>query len=138
MYYLLVHVLSINLSEAAKYISIVLGRTDRTVRSWRATFLVNEGTFPDTLQGKYRRTGVLWHNEELNKVATAYVRQNAASKGRRNLRLPMFCKWVNETLLLNETLEPGYPRKISMETARLWLHELGFSVVNAKKGTYVD
>ena len=38
---------------------------------------------------------------------------------------------------LNETLEPGCPRNISVETARHWLHELGFKVLSAKKG-FVD
>ena len=47
----------------------------------------------------------------------------------------MFCQWVNDDLLVNTTLEPGFPRKIAMETARKWMHEL-FSV--AKEGTFVD
>ena len=45
---------------------------------------------------------------------------------------------MNEELLVNETLEPSFPRKISVETARHWLHELGFEVLAAKKGCYVD
>lgn len=49
----------------------------------------------------------------------------------------MFCQWVNDELLPNTTLEPGFPRKIGFETARKWMHELGFAVVS-KKGTYVD
>ena len=36
-------------------------------------------------------------------------------------------------LLLNHVLEPGYPRKISQETVRKWLHELGFCVLDSKK-----
>lgn len=40
--------------------------------------------------------------------------------------------------LPNHALDPGFPRKISCETARKWLHELGFSVIYAKIGTYVD
>ena len=28
-------------------------------------------------------------------------------------------------------LEPGFPRHISVETARKWLHELGFEVLSA-------
>ena len=50
----------------------------------------------------------------------------------------MFCQWVNDDFLSNETLEPGFPRKISVETARKWMHELGFEVVTKKKGTFVD
>jgi len=35
-------------------------------------------------------------------------------------------------------LEPGFPRKISVVTTRHWLHELGFEVLSAKKGCFVD
>jgi hypothetical protein len=34
----------------------------------------------------------------------------------------------------DDVLEPGYPHKISVETARKWLHELGFMVLDPKKG----
>ena len=46
------------------------------------------------------------------------------------------CKWINKSLLLNSTLEPGYPRKISVETARKWLQELGFEVLTAQNGIF--
>ena len=49
-----------------------------------------------------------------------------------------FCRWVNEALLPNSTLEPGFPRKIGLETARKWLHHLGFEVLTAKKGIFID
>ena len=48
------------------------------------------------------------------------------------------CKWVNKSLLPNSTIEPGFPRKIAIETARKWLHELGFEVVTARKGIFID
>ena len=50
----------------------------------------------------------------------------------------MFCKWVNEVLLPNQVLDPGFPRSVSIETSRKWLHFLGFSMRGHKKGTYVD
>ena len=59
-------------------------------------------------------------------------------KGKPNLTVRGFCEWVNNDLLDNETLETGYPRKIGLETARKWMHELGFEVVTKKKGTFVD
>lgn len=34
--------------------------------------------------------------------------------------------------------EPGFPRKVFLETARKRLHELGFQVLDKKKGTFVD
>lgn len=49
-----------------------------------------------------------------------------------------FCKWVNKTLLPNFTLEPGFPWKVSVETAHTWLHHLGFEVLIPKKGIFID
>ena len=138
LHHLLVTMLQLKKIDASKLIAELTGKGERTVREWRATFTANNGSFPDTLQGKYQRTGVLWHNEELNKLVTRYVRENKAVKGKPNMRLQSFTNWVNQALLPNHGLEPGYPRKVSCETARKWLHELGFSVIDAKKGTYVD
>ena len=100
--------------------------------------MANSGSFPETLQGRYQRKGVLWQNEELNKKASAFVRANAAKKGHPNMKIACFARWVNEDLLPNHALESGYPCKLSQETARKWLHELGFCVLDSKKGTYVD
>ena len=51
LWYLLVNVLQFQLTEAAKLIGNVIVKSDRTVREWRATFIANEGEFPDTMQG---------------------------------------------------------------------------------------
>ena len=53
-----------------------------------------------------------------------YIRSNAAVKGRPNLTAADLCVWVNESLQPNSTLEPGFPRKICLETAYKWLHLL--------------
>lgn len=92
----------------------------------------------ESKQGQYQRSGVVWGNEELNRKATAFIRNNSNVKGRPNLTVGMFCEWVNNSLLLDEALEPGYPRKIGIETARKWMHKLRFHVVQKKKGTFVD
>ena len=96
------------------------------------------GEVPHSKQGQYQRTGVLWKNEDLNKKASRYIRENAAVKGKPNLTGGKFCLWVNDELLPNETLEPGFPRKVSVQTARKWMHELGFEVLESKKSTFVD
>ena len=77
-------------------------------------------------------------NEELNKTAGDYICSNANVKGKPNLTVSQFCHWVNNDLLPNTTLEPGFPRKISVETSRKWTHELGFVVVTKKKWMFVD
>ena len=138
LHHLLVVKLQLKKTDASKLITELIGKGERTVREWRATFTANKGSFPDILQGKYQRTGVLWHNEELNKLAMWYVRENKVVKGQPNMRFQLFTNWVNQILLPNHSLEPGFPCKVSSETARKWLHELGFSMIDAKKGTYVD
>ena len=125
-------------TEAAELAGLMIGRSDRTVRDWKTQFYENNGNIPESKQGKYQRSGVLWQNEALNDKVCKYVRENAFVKGSANLTSMSFCQWVNEHLLANETLEPGCPRSISVETARHWLHELGFEVISAKKGCFVD
>ena len=113
-------------------------KSDRSVRRWRSEVIDNDGVLPESQQGRYQRSGVLWQNEELNKKAREYVRTNAAVKGQPNLTAGDFCKWVNESFLPNCTLEPGFPRRVGLETARLWLHHLGFEVLTARKGIFID
>ena len=43
-----------------------------------------------------------------------------------NFTIHSFCEWINKELLPNETLEPGFPRRVSVETARKGLRQLGF------------
>lgn len=66
------------------------------------------------------------------------MQESAAVKGQPNITAPMFCEWVNQELLPNSSLEPGYPRKISVETARKWLHHLDFCVLTPSKGLFFD
>ena len=125
-------------TKAAELASIMINKSDKTIREWRAHFFLNEGEIPENTQGKYQRSGIIWAREDLNKKTTKYIRENADVKGQPNLTIQKFCDWVNEDLLPNETLEPGFPRRISMESGRKWMHELGFEVVSKKKGTFVD
>lgn len=125
-------------TEAAELAGVMVGRSDRTVRDWRSHFFDNDGSIPESAKGRYERSGIVWQNEALNKKAKKFIRNNSNVKGRPNLTVGGFCDWVNNDLLPNETLEPGYPRKLCVETCRKWMHELGFSVVVKKKGTFVD
>ena len=77
-------------------------------------------------------------------IVRAYVSQKAAQhicdkasvKGASNLTCLSFCEWVNKQLLPNEVLEPGFPQRLSVETGRKWMHEMGFEVQAVKKGSY--
>lgn len=59
-------------------------------------------------------------------------------KGRPNMTAVSFTRWVNDHLLPSSILEPGFPRHIGLETGWKFLHELGFEVLNKKKGVYID
>ena len=121
-------------TKVAEYAATMVNRSDRTVRKWRSGRINNDGVLLESQQEHYQRSGVLWRNEELNKKVVEYIRQNAAVKGRLNLTTVDFCKWVNECFLPNCTIEPGFPCKVGLETARLWLHHLGFEVLTVRKG----
>ena len=129
--------LSFTQEKAAEYAQIMTGRSERTVRQWARDFL-EHGEIPENKQGKYQRTGVLWSSEELNDKATKFVRENAAVRGRPKMTAISFSEWVNEDLLPNSNLEPGFPRKVSSETARKWLYELGFDLLKPSKGMFFD
>jgi len=50
-----------------------------------------------------------------------------------NMTSISFCHWINEQLHPNSILKPGFPRPMSTETGRNWLHELGFEVLDKTK-----
>ena len=117
---------------------MMIGKSDRTIQEWKRRFFESGGKLPESKQGQYERTGVLWSNKSFNKKAARYIHTNASVKGKPNLTAHSFCQWVNEVLLHNETLEPGFPRKIGVETSRKWMHEMGYEVLTSKKGAYMD
>ena len=59
LWHLLGGVLHYPIMDAAKLIGEVLGKGERTVREWRAKFMDNGGNFPESLQGKHQRQGVV-------------------------------------------------------------------------------
>ena len=125
-------------TQAAEMAGLMVGKSGRAIREWKSYFFAHDDSIPGSKQGKYERSGIIWGNEQLNAKAKKYIRLNSNVKGRPNLTVGSFCQWVNNTLLPNTTLEPGFPRKISWETARKWLHEQGFHVTEKKKGTFID
>ena len=47
-------------------------------------------------------------DEEMNKNAAKWVRENAFTKGKTNMTAPSFCQWVNEDLLPSSQLPPHF------------------------------
>ncbi len=72
--------LNFTATSAAEYTAIMIGKSERTIRSWVEKYCQNNCSIPENKQGKYQRRGLLWSNEELNKKATTFVRENASVK----------------------------------------------------------
>ena len=70
----------------------------------------------------------LTNNEQFQLKTHAYIRNNACIKGQPNLTAQTFSEWVHQTVACN----------ICTETARRWLHKLGFSHVHHQRGVYFD
>ena len=86
---------NLSYTKAAEMAAEMIKKSDRTVRQWRSDLVNNDGIMPCTKQGKYICTGVLWQNEELNKKASDYVRANQNIKGKPNMTVTEFCKWIS-------------------------------------------
>ena len=125
-------------TNSASVVASFLHKSERTIRRWIDNFVSNDGEFSDTQQGHYVRDKTLMSNEEQCERATVHVRENAAPRGRPNLTASAFCQWVNNELLPNSILDPGYPHRVSVETARKWLHEMGFEILQRSKGVFID
>ena len=113
----------------------IVGKTERTVRDWRLSFS-EAGALSESSRGKYQRP-LLWLDEDLNAKVRTYVRAYGCVKGKPNMTLHSFCDWVNTDQLPSSTLGPQFPRHACLETCRTWLLELGFEIVERKKGVYV-
>ena len=125
-------------TDTAAAVAKFLDKSGHTISPWIDDFVQNDRMFSDTQQGHYVRNNTLMSNEELCEKARVYVRANAALRGRPNLTSSAFCQWVNNDLLPNSVLEPGYPHRVSVETARKWLHDLGFEILQLSKGVFID
>ena len=61
------HAFSFTETKAAECAASMVKKSDRTVRRWRSALINNDGVLPESEQGRYQRSSVLWKNEELNK-----------------------------------------------------------------------
>ena len=79
-------------------------------------------------RGKHPKWISLIHDESFQLDATEYVREHGYVKGTPNLTLADFVRWVKE----------NWDVEVCEETARLWLHRMGFSYRQFSKGVYFD
>ena len=126
-------------AEAAKY----TGFNAEVVRRWAETifrdfFLItaNIDNISDEVleselsssRGKHPKWISLINDENFQLQATEYVRQHGYVKGAPNLTLADFIRWVAE----------DWGVDICHETARCWLHQMGFTYRQFSKGIYFD
>ena len=123
--------------DAAREAGSITGYNERTVRKYRDEFFSNKGELEESKRGKYKRF-CIYHDEEINHKAAAWMREHSFQKGAPNMTAYVFCEWVNNDLLTTSHLPPQYPRSISVSTAIRWLKHLGFKPRSHKKGVYID
>ena len=58
-------------------------------------------------------------------------------EGEPNMTSPMFCEYVNSSLLPSNHIPPHFPRSISLRTAIRWLHKLDFKSMG-HNGIFID
>ena len=116
--------------DAAQEAASVTGFSDRTVRRYWKEWSENEGSFEESEQGKHPRLTLLSEDEECRSRALTWIRTNAIRQGESNLTARAFASFVNDELLPNICLAPGFPRSISVRTARRWLCSLGFEYMS--------
>lgn len=59
-------------SLKAELAAKIIYKSDRTDCQWHADLISNNGTFPESKQGRNQRSGVLWSNEKLSERAAEY------------------------------------------------------------------
>ena len=79
-------------------------------------------------RGKHAKGTSLIRDENFKLVASEYVREHGYVKGAPNLTLTDFISWVVKEWEVD----------VSPETARRWLHQMGFSYRQFSKGIYFD
>ena len=134
-----------NITDAAWIASEYTYFSQETIRKWASSFFVGfnnlfrtspenvtDESIEDELSSErghcHSCPWSLIHDEEFQLEARTYIRQNAYVKGEPNLTVDMFVEWIASK----------FNTKVHKETARRWLHELGFSRVHHQKGVYFD
>ena len=130
--------------DAAKFAAATTGFSQEVVQRWAYSYFTALAQYPGSLndldlefiqtelsseRGKAcGNPDTILHNEEFQLSARKYIRSNAYRKGEPNLTTEMFCRWVSDSFSIN----------VSNETARRWLHYLGFNMNDHHKGVFFD
>ncbi|KAH9549368.1 hypothetical protein CY35_10G015500 [Sphagnum magellanicum] len=136
-------------SEAYRQGGQSVGVSMRTARKWVEDWDTRgDGSFSDSQQGKHVKVEWLLQPDHLQRRARDWIEENCPKNGNlpgRESIVARFRDFCNSDLLRNVQPKPildngnglqfGLHRKISMETARSWLHRLGFHNFKDYRGT---
>ena len=125
--------------DAAQEAASMTGLGERTVRRFWKEWSDNGGSFDESEQGKFRRPKIL-DDDECRERAVEWIRLNSVKEGEANMTARSFACFVNDKLLPNTCLLPGFPRTIGVTTARRWLCDLGLQYMSthSKRGVFKD
>lgn len=110
-----------------------------TLEKWWRSFKRGGFKLTPMLKGRYERPWI-FDDESLSMKAREFIMENAAPKGRPNMRVDDFQRFVNEDLLNSMKVEElhGLRAPISRECARQWLYRLGCKSKVISAGVYYD
>ncbi len=130
--------------DACNSASAVTGYSAWTIRKWVSSYFLTIGSTPepiDNLDDELIKLelssdrgsapgnqSMIIHDEEFQRKARQFVRSNSYRKGQPNMTSNMFKEWISR----------GYGVTVCEDTARMWLHRLGFSQKNHQKGVFFD
>ena len=119
---------------------VPLKLSTQTLRKWISDFETNGGKFSECRRGKFERRWIL-NQEDLKNRACNFIRDFPSDNG-RYIVIEDFQMFLNNDLLPNSGLDLkqtyGLSIPISCETARVWMHSLGFTFSDVKKDIYYD
>ena len=127
------------LVTSARLAASILGSSEALIIRWRSDYVRNSGEFSNCRRGKYARVSIMI-NEDLEWKARKWARMNSFVRGRPNMTIADFCKFVNDDLIPNTPhLLPGFPTSISIAMGCRFLHSMGFSRKDSSvKSVYLD
>ena len=113
-----------------------------TLRIWHKQFIHNGDKFSECLTGKWEREWLL-EQTDLKQKACEFLNRFHDWKQVKDdeyLSTSMFQNFLNDELLQGLTVEElkGVTWPVSRETARVWMHRLGFGFGTYMKDVYFD
>jgi hypothetical protein len=121
----------LNLTQSIRQSAVRNQLSERAGWSWWRS----DQRFEHSLRGQHPKVRWLLDDVKYQTAARQWVHDNCNRKGRPNMKAHDFAVWLSNDLLSGE-LDEG--QEISAETARGWLHKLGFRPWRVGKAVYYD